>query len=127
MAYHPALACPTQIPGYFVRVIRSLFPLFLLLSLAGCGSHPVQEGAGSAYGDGGYAGVGGGSGTFANNPAALRFAQTMQQRHGFDAKAVMSVLARAKRAIELAIEQDEAAALELLGWKRKTPAHLQST
>ena len=79
-----------------MRVILSLFSFLLFLTLAGCGSNPAREGAGRAPEGSAYGG-GGGSGNFANNPAALRFAQTMQQRHGYDATAVMSILSRAQR------------------------------
>ena len=84
------------LPWCLVRTILSLFPLFLFLTVAGCGSQPERDlqpkpGTDSEVGYGV-----GGAGNFANNPAALRFAQTMQQRYGFDAKALMATLSRAK-------------------------------
>lgn len=81
-------------PWCLVRTI--LFPLFLVLTVAGCGSQPAKD---LQPKPGAVPGVGygvGGAGNFANNPAALRFAQSMQQRHGFDAKALMATLSRAK-------------------------------
>ncbi len=100
--------------GVFVRVIlsrsRSLFSLLLVLSLVGCGSNPTREVGRNAPERSSHGGYGtSSSATFADNPAALRFAQMMQQRHGYDAQSVMSILSRAQRQSWIIAQMDKQA------------------
>ncbi|WP_295442466.1 lytic murein transglycosylase B [uncultured Thiodictyon sp.] len=89
---------------------QSLLPLLLVLSLVGCGSNPTREDGGKAPERSAHGGYGtSSSATFADNPAALRFAQTMQQRHGYDAQAVMDILSRAHRESWIIAQMDKQA------------------
>ena len=100
MHYYPVLIFPGAHPGCLMRGTSVLILILSFLALAGCSSGPSKDEVaatrttGSAYGSPGYAG---GGRSFAGNPAALRFAQHMETRHGFDADAVSAILARANR------------------------------
>jgi len=99
MSYHLPWLCLALSPGFSMRCVFVLLTMLLAVALTGCGSNtprddgPATRPEGSGSSASGHVGGGG----FAGNPAALRFASHMQKQHGFDAKAVTAVLARAKR------------------------------